>query len=116
MRKLGSRVDVGSFWRRPSAESLEPRLLLSAVPLTPQSVLIYQERLSGQIVTAGGLTSRTMELDGGQTLSLALEATGGLIANLNLRGPDDSVIATQLGRRFQLETLTIDQAGGTRLT
>ena len=112
MRRLFNRVPHGNHLvRRLHSETLEARLLLTTEAISPQSALIYQEQFDGQILAAGAVRSQPLDLDAGQSLSVALAATGGLIADFALRAPDGATLASGEGTSLHFKTLPISQPG-----
>ncbi len=103
-------------------EKLETRCLLAVQPLpvpfsqvAPAGGLVYETSSTASIDAPGEVESFTVDLDSGQTLSVALGASGSLDASLLVRDPGGAVLATAdvagVGQPEFLQSLPVATTG-----
>ena len=106
--------------RLATAESLERRDLLAAfpawTPMDPLGGLVYGSSLEPQVLTAGATDQHTLQLPTDQALSVVITPTdGSLQATVELRAPDDQLIASAsasaAGEPVALQDVRLGPAG-----
>ncbi len=109
------------FRQRLHCEALEERCLLAfdAFPapqaVEPMGSFLYRSAAAGEFELAGEVDLYTVDLQAGQSVSLAGESDATLRLSLYLTGPDEQLIvgdlADALGQGVFLQSPTINQTG-----
>jgi len=109
-----------SFAPRPDLQAIEPRLLPAGAPepspvplqpVLPMGSLVYEGSTTASIDAAAETDSFTIDLDGGQTVTIIADPDGTLQPAVELVGPASASLGTASATAAAAPTASADLAG-----